>query len=160
MHDSRIGRLELQHGDVTERIIGEFYKVFDALGHGFLESIYEEAMVIALREVGLRVDRQVPVTVYFRGRPIGTFKADIVVESCVVLELKASRGVDPAHEAQLLNYLRATSLEVGLLLNFGARPAFKRFVFANERKAAPAPPEADRMSSRERCAERWRCRNP
>ena len=127
-------RADLQHETITERIIGEFYNVYDALGHGFLESTYEEAMVIALRAAGLRVDRQVPITVYFRGQPIGTYKADIIVESCVVVELKASRAIDPAHEAQVINLLRATGLEVGLLMNFGRRPAFKRLVFANDRK--------------------------
>ena len=136
MQDARI---ELQHADLTDRIIGGFYDVYNTLGHGYLESVYEEATVICLGDSNLCVERQLPITVYFRGRPVGTFKADIVVESCVVVELKASRAVDPAHEAQLLNYLRASKLEVGLLLNFGVRPAFRRFVFANERKAITAP---------------------
>ena len=131
-----IRRIDLQHGTITERIIGQFYNVYDALGHGFLESTYEEAMVIALRADGLRVDRQVPITVYFRGRAIGTYEADLIVESCVVVELIASRAIDSAHEAQLINLLRATGLEVGLLMNFGRRPAFKRLVFANDRKPA------------------------
>ena len=131
-----IRRVDLQHEAITERIIGEFYNVYDSLGHGFLESSYEEAMVIALQAAGLRVDRQVPVTVYFRGQAIGTYKADLIVESSVVVELKASRAIDSAHEAQLINLLRATRLEVGLLMNFGRRPAFRRFVFANDRKPA------------------------
>ncbi len=124
----------LQHRDLTEQIIGVFYGVFDVLGHGFVESIYEEAMVVDLRGVGLSVERQVPVIVHFRGHSIGTFKADIIVNQCVVLELKASRAISGAHEAQLLNYLRATEMEVGLIFNFGPRPTFKRLVFANERK--------------------------
>jgi GxxExxY protein len=129
-------RPELLHAEFTDRIICEFYDVYNSLGHGFLESTYEEAMVIALQSAGLRVDRQVPITVYFRGQPIGTYKADIIVESCVVVELKAARAIDSAHEAQLINLLRATGLEVGLLMNFGRRPAFKRLVFANDRKPA------------------------
>jgi len=131
-----IERMDLLHADLTEQIIGVFYNVFNTLGHGFVESIYEEAMVIDLRSIGLQVDRQVPITVVFRGHTIGTFKADIIVESRVVVELKAARAIDPAHEAQLINHLCATNIEVGLLLNFGSRPTFKRFVFANERKAS------------------------
>ena len=138
--DTRLDRIDLLHEDLTEQIIGGFYRVFDALGHGFVESIYEEAMVIDLRSVGLQVDRQVPITVVFRGHTIGTFKADMIVESRVVVELKAARAIDPAHEAQLINHLRATNIEVGLLLNFGGRPRFKRFVFANERKAPAGSP--------------------
>ena len=128
-------KADLLHGNLTERIIGEFYDVFNSLGHGFLESIYEEAMTITLRDRGLRVDRQVPVTVHFRGRAIGLYKADLIVESSVILELKASRGIDLQHEAQLINLLRATNLEVGLLMNFGARPSFRRLVFENGRKS-------------------------
>jgi GxxExxY protein len=125
---------DLLHADLTERIIGEFFNVYNALGHGFVEPVYEEATVIALRDAGLQVDRQVPTLVYFRGKSIATFKVDLVVESSVVLELKASRSISPAPEAQLINYLRATRFEVGLLLNFGERARFKRFIFANARK--------------------------
>ena len=132
--------IDLLHVDLTDRIIGEFYDVFNELGHGFVESVYEEAMVIALRAAGLRVDRQVLVTVYFRGQVVGMLKADLVVECRVVVELKASRAIDSAHEAQLINYMRATELEVGLLLNFGTRPSFKRLVYTNDRKAATVSP--------------------
>ena len=127
-------RIGLEHERLTEQIIGEFFNVFDALGHGFLESNYEEAMAIALRGIGLRVDRQVPINVYFRGHRVGTFRADMIVESAVVVELKAARALGAAHEAQLINHLRATNLEVGLVMNFGVRPTFKRRVFANTRK--------------------------
>jgi GxxExxY protein len=123
-----------KHRELTEKIIGVFYEVYNELGHGFLESVYEEAMLIALIETGLKTAHQVPTPVWFRGRMIGDFKADIFVGASVILELKASRLLEPAHEAQLLNYLRATNIEVGLLLNFGVKPQFKRMAFDNDRK--------------------------
>jgi GxxExxY protein len=124
----------LKHRDLTERIIGVFYEVYTELGHGFLESVYEEAIALALVQSGLRVERQVPLPVWFRGQRIGDFFADLVVEQSIILELKAVSGIDPAHEAQLLHYLRSTEIEVGLLLNFGPKPHFKRLIFENSRK--------------------------
>ena len=123
-----------KHQELTRKIIGVFYDVYNELGHGFLESVYQAAMLIALSEAGLRVETQVPIAVYFRGNRVGDFRADLMVESAVLLELKAARALDPSHEAQLLNYLRATEIEVGLLLNFGVKPEFKRLAFDNERK--------------------------
>ena len=123
-----------KHRDLTQKIIGVFYQVYNELGHGFLESVYENAMAIALREAGVPAAQQAPITVRFRGQIVGDFRADLLVEGAVVVELKAASGIDPAHEAQLLNYLRATEIEVGLLLNFGPKPQFKRLVFDNERK--------------------------
>jgi GxxExxY protein len=111
-----------------------FYEVYNELGCGFLESVYEKAMAIALGAAGLRVSRQVGIEVWFRGQSVGDFRADEIVEDAVLLELKAARAIEPSHEAQLLNYLRATELEVGLILNFGPKPEFRRLVFANERK--------------------------
>ena len=128
------GRDGLKHRDLTERIIGVFYEVYNELGHGFLESVYEEAMALALVQSGLRIERQVPLPVWFRGRRIGDFFADLVVEQSVILELKASSGIDSAHEAQLLHYLRSTEIEVGLLLNFGPKPQFKRMIFEDSGK--------------------------
>jgi GxxExxY protein len=124
----------LKHGELTQRIIGVFYDVYNELGHGFLESVYEDAMVIALREAGLETGRQVPIPVWFRGHRIGEFKADIVVEGKIVLELKTARALDPTHEAQLLHYLKATEFEIGLLLNFGSRPQFRRLILDNDEK--------------------------
>ncbi len=124
----------LKHWELTERIIGVFFDVYNELGHGFLESVYEEAMAIALAQKGMALGRQISLQVAFRGTVVGDFKADMLVENAVLLELKAARGIDPAHESQLLNYLRATEVEVGLLLNFGPRPQFKRLAFENSRK--------------------------
>jgi len=124
----------LKHAELTEKIIGVFFDVYNELGHGFLESVYELGLGIALTEAGLKVRHQVPIEVWFRGRQVGDFKADMVVDDKVLLELKAARNIDLAHEKQLLNYLRATQIEIGLLLNFGVKPEFRRLVFENERK--------------------------
>ena len=121
----------LKHSALSEKIIGD---VYNELGHGFLESTYAEAMLMALEESGLSAAREVPVPVWFRGRKVGQYFADLIVEDVVLLELKASRILESAHEAQLLHYLRATNVEVGLLLNFGLRPQFRRLLFDNERK--------------------------
>jgi len=124
----------LKHSDLTERIIGIFYEVYSELGHGFLESTYAGAMAIALEEAGLTVAREVSVPVWFRQKRIGSHFAELLVENTVLLELKAARNLDSAHEAQLLHYLRATEIEIGLLLNFGLRPRFRRLLFDNQRK--------------------------
>ncbi|MGB7600816.1 MAG: GxxExxY protein [Candidatus Sulfotelmatobacter sp.] len=124
----------LKHSALSEKIIGVFYDVYNELGHGFLESTYAQAMLMALEESGLSAAREVPVPVWFRGRKVGQYFADLIVEDVVLLELKAARTLESANEAQLLHYLRATSVEVGLLLNFGLRPQFRRLLFDNERK--------------------------
>src|SRR5256885_7195304 len=103
---------QLKHGDVTEKIVGVFYDVYNELGYGFLESVYEESLVIALQEAGLEVNRQVSVPVWFRGQKVGDFRADVTVENCVLLELKCAKGLDAAHEAQILHYLKSTDIEV------------------------------------------------
>jgi GxxExxY protein len=124
----------LKHSELTDKIIGVFYDVYNELGYGFLESTYAEAMVIALEGSGLAAAREVPVPVWFRERKAGQYFADIAVGQTVLLELKTARTLDTAHEAQLLHYLRATEIEIGLLLNFGLRPQFRRLIFDNERK--------------------------
>ena len=123
-----------KHGDITQKII-RFYEVYNELGHGFLESVYEKSLEIALNSIGLKVCRQIEIPVSFRGQLVGDFSADMLVEGCVLIELKAARSLDTSHTAQLLNYLRATDIEVGLLLNFGLKPDFKRLIFDNPRKA-------------------------
>ena len=101
--------------------------------------MYENSLRLALSEAGLFVPPKKLLDVWFRGVIVGTFEPDVTVENLVILEIKAARGIDPAHEAQLLNYLRATEIEVGLLLNFGPKPEFKRMVFDNERKRTIGP---------------------
>ncbi len=125
---------QLKHRELTEKVIGTFYEVYNELGHGFIESVYENSLAIALRENGHEVLQQVDIPVWFRGTKVGDFDADLLVDRKVILELKSARAVDPAHVAQLLNYLRATEIEVGLLLNFGPKPELKRLVFDNARK--------------------------
>lgn len=125
---------ERKHWDLCHEIVGVFYAVYRELGYGFLEAVYEEALARALREAGFDVQRQFPTPIWFRGAIIGEYKADLLVNGAVLLELKAAQGIEAAHKAQILNYLRATEVEVGLLLNFGPKPQFHRFVFENNRK--------------------------
>jgi len=123
-----------KHAELTEQIIGVFYEVYKELGIGFLEKVYQEAMALVLRSKGLEVQCAVALPVWFRGTKIGTYEADLVVGGLVLVELKAGKALDSSHEAQLLNYLRSTEIEVGLLMNFGPRPQVRRFAFENERK--------------------------
>ena len=119
----------LKHNEITEKILKGFYEVYNELGRGFLESVYENALTLLLREYGLSVKTQEELNVRFHGQLFGVFRADMIVEGKVLLELKAVRSLDAVHEAQLLNYLKATGIEIGLLLNFGNTPEFKRRVF-------------------------------
>jgi GxxExxY protein len=127
--------LQFRYRDITRRIVGVFFEVYGELGYGFLESIYRAAMTLALREAGLQVHPEFALHARFRGRAIGAFRADLLIEDVVLVELKAARGIDSAHIAQLLNYLRCTSLETGLILNFGPRPQIRRLIFTNDRKS-------------------------
>jgi len=124
----------VKHETLSQQIIGGFYTVYNTLGYGFLEKVYENALAIELRRLGLRVECQRPITVYYRGHVVGEYFADIVVEGTIILELKAVRTLSKEHEAQLLNYLNATDYEVGLLLNFGPKAEIRRKVFDNDRK--------------------------
>ena len=133
---NKTGLDSLKHRGLTEKVIGIFFEVYNELGYGFLGSVYENAMVIALNEKELSVQQQIPIPVWFRSRKVGDFYADLLIENTILLELKAVRALDEAHKAQLLNYLRGTEIEVGLLLNFGTTPEFKRLAFDNHRKKA------------------------
>jgi GxxExxY protein len=124
----------LLHSAITQAVLGAFYDVYNQLGAGFLESVYEAAMEIDLREAGLEVRRQEGVQVFFRRHCVGRFVSDLVVANAIIVELKAVRAITPVHEAQLINLLRATTIEVGLILNFGPRPEFKRIVGSNQNK--------------------------
>jgi GxxExxY protein len=123
-----------KHTDITEKIIRAFYTVYNQLGFGFLEKVYENALVIEIRGLGLSASAQMPIAVYYQNQIVGEYVADIVVEECVLVELKAVKELAPEHESQLLNYLKATTYEVGLLLNFGKEPEIKRKVLDNHRK--------------------------
>jgi GxxExxY protein len=118
----------LLHGRITEAILGAFYAVHTELGFGFLEAVYSNALVVLLRAAGVTVEREVKFEVVFHNQVIGTYRADLVVENRVIVEVKTARTVLPIYKAQLLNYLRASGLRVGLLLNFGESAEFTRVV--------------------------------
>ena len=118
-----------KHSEITEKVIKAFYKVYNTLGYGFLEKVYENALYIELVAMGLLVEKQKQIKVNYENKEVGLYFADLTVEECVILELKAAEALCEEHEFQLINYLKATEIEVGLLLNFGKRPEFKRKVF-------------------------------
>jgi GxxExxY protein len=125
-----------KHSELSKRIIKVFYDVHTELGYGFSEKVYQRAFAIALREDGMMIDEQVPIKVYFRGQLVGEYFADMVVNNLIMLELKTAETIIGEHEAQLLNYLKSTEIEVGYVLNFGKSATFKRKVFDNPRKGS------------------------
>ncbi len=125
-----------KHSDITDLIINAFYKVHRKLGYGFSEKVYENSLAIELRKAGLQVAQQAEIEVFYDGATVGTYFADVIVNGVVMLELKAAKQLADEHEAQLLNYLKATQIEVGLLLNFGPTAELKRKVFDNDRKGS------------------------
>ena len=125
---------DFKHKELTEKIIKIFYKVYNKLGYGFLEKIYENAMMIDFRREGIPAVSQSAIKVYYEDEIVGEYFADILVDDKIIVEIKAARNLALEHEAQLLNYLKATSIEVGLLLNFGPKPEIKRKAFDNSRK--------------------------
>ena len=124
----------LRHKELSEKLIGIFFDIYNELGHGFLESVYEEAFSVELADAGIFFQRQLALPVWFRGRRIGEFRADLVVENKIIIELKTGSRIDLQWEKQTLNYRRCTEIEVALLLNFGPSPEFKRYASSNERK--------------------------
>ena len=122
------------HSDITKRIIKSFYSVYNKLGFGFLEKVYENAMMIELMSDGLYCEKQKPIKVYYKEKIVGDYYVDILVENKIIIELKASEGIVEEHELQLINYLKATDLEIGLLLNFGKQAQFNRKIFSNTNK--------------------------
>nr|WP_321487331.1 GxxExxY protein [uncultured Draconibacterium sp.] len=125
-------QIDYKYSDLTEAIIKCFYKVYNELGYGFLEKVYHNALLIELQNEELKVESQKPIKVSYQGDVVGEYYADIIVEDVVILELKATETVTEAHEFQLINYLKATDVEVGLLLNFGKKPQVKIKVFTNQ----------------------------
>ena len=123
-----------KHSELTEMIIGVFYYVYNELGFGFLESVYRNSLRLALLEKGLSVEQEVAVSVFFRGHNVGDFRADLVVNGTILLELKTAEQIVAAHESQVLNYLRSTALELGIILNFGPKPQVRRLLLDNSRK--------------------------
>ena len=124
----------LKHSELSETLIGIFFSIYNELGHGFRESVYEQAFSIALPEHGIFFQRQFAIPVFFHQQRIGDLRADLLLDGKILLELKTGREIDSFWEKQLLNYLRATEIEVGLLFNFGPQAQFRRYVFENDKK--------------------------
>ena len=125
---------DLKYKELTEKVIEIFYRVYNKLGYGFLEKVYENAMMIEFKKDGIQAVAQAAIKVLYEGEVIGEYYADVMVENKMIVEIKATKSLATEHEAQLLNYLKATDIEVGLLLNFGPKPEIKRKVFDNFRK--------------------------
>ncbi len=125
---------ELLHKELTNKIINCFYTVYNSLGFGFLEKVYQNALFIELQKQGFKVEKQKQIKVYYEEQIVGEYYADIVVDDKIIIELKAVEYLIEEHELQLINYLKATDKEIGLLLNFGRKPAFKRKILTNDRK--------------------------
>lgn len=125
----------MKHQELSSAILKSFYEVYNTLGYGFLEKVYENALYYELINNGISCRKQFPVKVFYHQRIVGEYFADIIVEDKIILELKAAEALVEEHELQLVNYLKATDIEVGLLLNFGKTPQVKRKIFSNERKS-------------------------
>lgn len=121
--------MSLLHGELTEQIIGAFYKVYNTLGYGFLEKVYENATRVELTKRGVGVVQQMPIQVLYEAESVGEYFADLCVEGKVIVELKVAEALSDDHEAQLFNYLKATHTEVGFLMNFGPKPEFRRKIW-------------------------------
>ncbi|KQX15455.1 GxxExxY protein [Flavobacterium sp. Root420] len=126
--------MKLLHQNLTDAIIKTFYEVYNELGHGFLERVYQNSLYLELKNKGFKVEAQKKIEVYYKGIEVGQYYADLIVDDLVILELKAADCIVKEFENQILNYLKGTNCEVGLLLNFGAKPEFKRKIFENSRK--------------------------
>lgn len=124
----------LLHGTITDSILKTYYDVYNHLGYGFLEKVYQNAMYFDLKSLGYKVEAQKPIKVYFKQQLVGEYSADLLVEDKVIVELKACELLMNAHVAQIMNYLKATEIEVGLVLNFGEEPEFKRIIYTNDKK--------------------------
>ncbi|MBL7131946.1 MAG: GxxExxY protein [Candidatus Omnitrophica bacterium] len=120
---------DYKHSDITEKIIGAAYKIYNTLKFGFLEKVHENALALELRKTGLAVRQQEPIKVYYGGEIVGEYIGDIIVDGKVIVEVKAVKDLDDIHEVQLVNYLKATGIEVGLLINFGRQIEIKRKIF-------------------------------
>jgi len=127
-------KFEGKHAEITDQILGAFFDLHTELGYGFSEKVYENSLAILLQERGLKVQQQMPIHVYFHDKVVGEYIADMLINDVVILELKAVSKLNEDHAAQLLNYLKATDCEVGLLLNFGQTAEFRRKVYDNDRK--------------------------
>jgi GxxExxY protein len=125
---------DIYHQELVDSILKQFYRVYNNLGYGFLERVYQNALYYALTNDGLQCEIEKPIQIFHDGHIVGDYRADLLVEESIILVLKTCEDINPAHEAQLINYLKATKIEVGYLLNFGKVPSFCRKVYSNSRK--------------------------
>ena len=128
--------LDLVHGDLTREIIGAFYDVYNKLGYGFAESVYQHALPIALAKRGLKSERELPLSVMYEQKTVGVFRADLIVEEKVIVESKVADKIVHVYEMQLLNYLKATGISVGLILNFGPQATFRRMFLSSPQEGS------------------------
>ncbi len=126
--------MEILHKELTDKIIDAFFEVYIELGYGYLEKVYQNSLFLELIVRGHKVEAHKEIKIYYKGREVGIYYADLVVDDLVILELKAADAINEAHQAQLLNYLRGTDKEIGYILNFGPKPAFSRKIYTNDRK--------------------------
>ena len=140
------------YSEITDKIINSFYKVYNVLGYGFLEKVYENALVIELERSGFAVLQQQNIKVYYENQVVGDYYADIIVNDLIILEIKAAEGLRDENKAQLINYLKATNKQVGLLFNFGKKPDFKRAIFSNERREISEPEASNPRESAQSAA--------
>lgn len=126
--------MDILHKELTDKIIDAFFEVYDQLGYGYLERVYQNSLYFELIAKGHKIEAQKEIRIYYKGREVGIYYADLLVDDLVILELKAAEIITDAHEAQVINYLRGTDKEVGYILNFGPKPEFSRKIFTNDRK--------------------------
>ncbi len=124
--------MKLLHEETTRIVIKAFYNVYNKLGYGFLEKVYENALSNELRKLGLNCEQQYPISVYYGDHRVGKYFADLFVNECIIVEIKSAEQICKEHECQLINYLKATRIEIGILLNFGKKPQFRRKIFSNK----------------------------
>ena len=135
------------HKSITDIILKVYYEVYNELGYGFLEKVYQNAMYFELQSLGYKVEAQKQIKVYFKKQLVGEYYSDLLVEDKVIVELKATELLMNVHVAQIMNYLKGTPIEVGLLLNFGEKPEFKRFIYTNDRKSNIKNPKEVHITS-------------
>lgn len=132
--DSEEAKQDYLHKELTEGVIRVFYEVYNTLGYGFIENVYQNSMYFALQDAGFECEVQKDIDVFYKNRKVGSYRADIIVNDTLLLELKAVSELNESHKRQLSNYLKATKIEVGLLLNFGERPQIRRWIYTNDNK--------------------------
>lgn len=126
--------MEILHKELSDKILDAFFEVYNELGYGFLERVYQNSLYLELIAQGHKVETQKEIKIYYKGREVGLYYADMVVDDLIILELKAADAISDAHDAQLINYLRGTDKEIGYVLNFGPKPDFSRKIYTNDRK--------------------------